>query len=332
MLDQFGRRINYLRVSVTDRCNLRCRYCMPEEGVQMLDHKDILNFDEILKVCSICTQLGISRIKVTGGEPLVRKGIGTLISSMKQLHGIDEVTLTTNGILLKEQMQELSDAGIDGINISIDTLDPKKYKRYTRRDCLSSALEGLKEAMRYSDIRVRINCVTLLGENNDQWTRIAGIAKNHPVDVRFIELMPIGIGHSDPGGSQEIVYNRLVEEFGEGTFLKGKFGNGPAVYMSFPDFCGKIGFISAISHQFCGDCNRIRLTSDGFMKPCLQYSMGADLKKLLREGAADEEIRHVIEELIFNKPRSHQFSKSDNELSEEKKDCLEDRMMSGIGG
>ena len=332
MQDQYARQIDYLRVSVTDRCNLRCRYCMPEEGVELMKHSDILTYDEILRICSICTEYGISHIKITGGEPLVRKGVSTLAARLKALEGIKDVTLTTNGVLLKEQMKELAMAGIDAVNISLDTLDEEKFRQYTRRDSFRNVLEGIREALSYPQIKVKLNCVTLLGENDDQWVKLASIAREHPVDVRFIEMMPIGIGQSSPGGSQEIVYKKLVEEFGEGTFLKGRFGNGPAVYLTFPDFKGKIGFISAVSHKFCGTCNRIRLTSDGFMKPCLQYASGTDLKALLRGGADDKMIGNAVRELIFNKPRSHQFSSSENKMHKEDEEDLENRKMSSIGG
>lgn len=332
MIDQYGRIIDYLRISVTDRCNLRCRYCMPEEGVQLLEHSEILTYDEIIRVCSIFAELGVSKIKLTGGEPLVRKDLNVLLKSIKNIKGIKDVTLTTNGVLLKEQIKDLADAGLNAVNISLDTLDKEQYKCVTRRDKMDQALEGIYEALKYPDIKVKVNCVIMPGKNDEQWVKLASLSETLPVDVRFIEMMPIGIGESNPKGTQEMVYEKLKDKFGEARFLDGKYGNGPAVYVGFPGFSGKIGFISAISHEFCGDCNRVRLTADGFLKLCLQYSNGCNLKELLRSEKTDKEISDIIKETIYNKPRCHQFANSDNENKTEGKGCLERRRMSSIGG
>ena len=332
MVDQYGRLIDYLRISVTDRCNLRCVYCMPEEGVQLLDHKEILSYDEILRICRIFAVLGISKIKLTGGEPLVRKNLDVLLRDIKNIEGIEEVTLTTNGVLLKEQIGSLAKAGISAVNVSFDTLDKEQYACVTRRDLLDTALEGMYETLKYPGIQVKVNCVIMPGKNDEQWVKLASISKDLPIDVRFIEMMPIGIGESNPKGTQEIVFDRLEEAFGKGRFLEGKFGNGPAVYAKFPGFTGKTGFISAISHEFCGECNRIRLTADGYLKLCLQYESGCDLKALIRSEKTDKEISDIIKETIYNKPRCHQFANSDNENKTEGKGCLERRRMSSIGG
>lgn len=328
MLDQYGRKIEYLRISVTDRCNLRCVYCMPEEGVEQVSHSEILTFDEMIRVCRICAKLGITKVKLTGGEPLVRKGLGSLLRSIKELEGIEQVTLTTNGVLLAGQIDELADAGLDAVNISLDTLDRTQYREFTRRDELEAALEGLKAALRYPYIRVKVNCVALHGENESQWVPLAEIAREKPVDVRFIEMMPIGLGKDYPLSSQEIVYGVLKEVYGEAQFLTGNFGNGPAVYAQFPGFCGKIGFISAVSHKFCGSCNRIRLTAEGFLKPCLQYSSGIDLRTVLRSGAGEKELEELLKNVIFEKPRCHQFTPEGDQEADE----LEQKRMSSIGG
>lgn len=332
MLDQYGRTIEYLRVSVTDRCNLRCRYCMPEEGVELLQHEQILSYDEIERIVRLCAKMGISKVKLTGGEPLVRKGLSSLLRRLKRIDGIEDVTLTTNGVLLESQIDDLVEAGLTAVNISLDTLDRAQYEELTRRDQLEEALRGLEAALSYPQLQVKINCVTLLGKNEEQWTKLAAFAKEKPVDVRFIEMMPIGIGQSDPNGSQKIVYDHLVQMFGEARNLSGRFGNGPAVYKQFPEFKGKIGFISAVSHQFCDGCNRIRLTADGFLKPCLQYSTGKDLKELLRSGKSDQEIFEAIKETIYRKPRSHQFKNSENEGHMCDTKQMEQRKMSSIGG
>lgn len=333
MKDQFGRNIEYLRVSVTDLCNLRCVYCMPEEGVAQVSHSDILTYDEIITICRICAQKGITRIKLTGGEPLVRRGLSRLVGALKEIPEIEQVTLTTNGILLSEQIGELVQSGLDAVNISLDTLDEEQYRRLTRRGELKSALKGLKEALLYPDIQVKINCVALDGRNQEQWIKLAAFAKEAPVDVRFIEMMPIGLGKTFQGSSQKDICGVLEHVYGSPRFLSGKFGNGPAVYAAFPGFQGKIGFISALSHQFCGECNRIRLTSEGFLKPCLQYSAGADLREALRRRTDGKELERLIEQIIYEKPRCHQFTESKvGEGGVTAQEQLEVKHMSSIGG
>lgn len=334
MKDQYGRTIEYLRVSVTDRCNLRCVYCMPREGVKQVSHKDILSYDEIVKLCRLCAGMGISKFKLTGGEPLVRRGLHALVGSLKQTEGIEQVTLTTNGVLLAEQLDALVQSGLDAVNISLDTLDKGQYLELTGRNDLDKALKGLEAALSSPSLKVKVNCVALGGVNEDQWVPLARLAKDTRTDVRFIEMMPIGLGREFPGKTQEEVCQVLEEAFGEPVFLSGRFGNGPAVYASFQGFQGKIGFISAVSHQFCADCNRVRLTAEGFLKPCLQYSMGADLKSLLRGGAREEELEKAIKNIIFEKPRCHQFvsGESTQEGEEVSGGELEEKEMSRIGG
>lgn len=305
---------------------------MPKDEGNLLSHGQILSYDEIERVVRLCAKMGISKVKLTGGEPLLRKDLCSLLRKLKAIEGIDDVTLTTNGVLLESQIPGLVDAGLTAVNISLDTLDKAQYEAFTRRNQLEDALKGLKAALLYPQLKVKINCVALLGKNEEQWEKLAMFAKETPVDVRFIEMMPIGIGKSDPNGSEKIVYERLVQAFGEAENLTGTFGNGPAIYKQFPGFKGKIGFISAISHQFCEECNRVRLTADGFLKPCLQYSIGTDLKELLRSGTSDQEILEAIKETIYQKPRSHQFKNSENE------GCMcdamqeEHRKMFSIGG
>ena len=328
MLDQYGRKKEYLRISVTDRCNLRCVYCMPEEGVEQVSHSEILSFDEMTRICRICAKLGITRVKLTGGEPLVRKGLGSLLRSIREIEGIEQVTLTTNGVLLAEQIEELAAEGLDAVNVSLDTLDRAQYMKLTRRDELEAALRGLEAALQYPDIRVKVNCVALHGENESQWVPLANMAKERPIDVRFIEMMPIGLGKEYPFSSQELVYEALKAAFGEAQFLTGNFGNGPAIYARFPGFTGKTGFISAVSHKFCESCNRVRLTAEGFLKPCLQYSTGVDLRAMLRNEAGEKELEEMIQKVIFEKPRSHQFQMEGSSKQED----LEQKQMSSIGG
>ena len=306
MKDSFGRDIDYLRLSITDRCNLRCVYCMPEEGIQMATHMDVLRFDEILHVCRIMADMGVRKIKVTGGEPLARKGAASLIRELKAIEGIEKVTLTTNGVELAKQIDALHEAGVDGINISLDTLDQEVFHKITRRDMLHKVMEGIESVLQYPDIPLKINCVPL-GDKKQDLVKLAGLAKDKMLHVRFIEMMPIGFGKDFHFLSQEDICRSLEEVYGPMTPYKKCLGNGPCQYYELEGFKGKIGFISAISHKFCDECNRVRLTSQGYLKTCLQYDMGRDLRAALREGASDEHLRRLIEEAIACKPKAHRF-------------------------
>lgn len=334
MKDQYGRKIDYLRVSVTDRCNLRCVYCMPKEGVPSARHCDILTYDEITRICRICAEEGISRIKLTGGEPLVRRNLDVLVGSLKDIPGIEEVTLTTNGVYLKDQLESLQKAGLDGVNISLDTLDRAQYEKLTGGDHLKEVLEGLEAALEVAHWKVKLNCAAIGTQNQDQYAALAALAKEQKLDVRFIEMMPIGLGKQYAGNTQDEMIAMLEEAFGPSRQLEGRFGNGPAVYRQFEGFAGKIGFISAMSHNFCHLCNRVRLTSEGFLKACLQYQEGADLRRLLREEqASDERLKTVIRDVIVRKPRQHSFTEGEIQQHMEDEDKhLETRRMSQIGG
>lgn len=229
MLDQYRRNIEYIRISITDRCNLRCMYCMPEGGIEQVEHSDILTYDEITRLCRILALKGISKVKITGGEPLVRKNAAELVRMIKSIPGIDNVTLTTNGILLGEQMQDLADAGIDAVNISLDALTEEMFEKITRRKGLDRVLEGMDKALQFPDVRVKVNCVLLHGVNEDQWIPIAGLAKDRPIDVRFIEMMPIGYGRKYCGEETEDHVRHLLEKaYGKADSLSGRFGNGPS--------------------------------------------------------------------------------------------------------
>lgn len=325
MKDKLGRNIDYIRISITDRCNLRCCYCMPEEGVEQVCHDQILRFDEMIRLVNVFADLGIKKIKLTGGEPLVRKDIISLISEIRKIQGIEQITLTTNGILLEENLDMLVNAGIDAVNISIDTLSADNYNKITRRNGLEKVLSGIDACSRYPKLRVKINAVTLADYNLDEIEALASLAKGRDIDVRFIEMMPMGLGKDFRGYNQNVILEKLTASFGQPVPGEEKRGNGPAVYYKFEGFKGYVGFISALSHTFCGDCNRVRLTSEGFLKPCLNYSEGVDLRTLMRAGACNEEIKKVIEECIFNKPGQHAFIK---ETDLEK----DSRRMSAIGG
>ena len=326
MIDRCGRNIDYLRISVTDRCNLRCIYCMPEEGIRLTGRENILQEPEIIRICRVMAELGIKKIKITGGEPLVRPRIPVLIRQIKAIPGIEKVTLTTNGILLKKQMRELAEAGLDSLNISLDTIDRDGFIKITRRDFLDDTLAGIEEAMKYPDVQLKINCVPL-GIEEQNLCEIAEFAYKYPVHVRFIEMMPIGYGSSFTGMSQEKIVSLLEEKFGTLIPYEGEpLGNGPCKYYTVDGFQGKIGFISAISHKFCSKCNRIRLTSQGYLKTCLQYTAGRDLRAVLRNDGTDEELKEIIKAALSEKPDGHHFREK------VKEDDTESLCMSQIGG
>ena len=324
MVDQFGRTIRYLRLSVTDRCDLRCRYCMPESGVTWAPHSAILTYEQMIRLVRIGAGLGINRVRLTGGEPLVRRDLHVLVRALKAVDGIRAVTLTTNGVLLAQQLPALRAAGLDGVNLSLDTLDRGQYAAITRRDRLPEALAGLEAALDTPGLTVKLNCVPL-EENGDQWAPLAALARDRALDVRFIELMPIGLGKELAGRAQEEVLGKLEAAFGPARPCDQGGGGGPARYVRFDGFAGRVGFISAVSHKFCADCNRVRLTAAGFLKTCLQYDEGVDLKPLLEAGADDGALRSAMEEAIFAKPACHHFAAAPTAADE-------GRNMNQIGG
>ena len=324
MLDQFGREISYLRISVTDRCNLRCRYCMPAQGVTWVDHSAILTYEQIVRIVRASAALGIKKVRLTGGEPPVRTGLAGLLDASKAIDGTVDLTLTTNGLLLAEQLPDLLQAGLDGINLSLDTLDRAQFAHITRRDTLPQALAGLEAALAAPGLRVKVNCVPT-GENDDQLIPLAELAHSRRLDVRFIELMPIGLGSALPRRTEQEVREILERTFGPALPCPQGGGDGPGRYLTFAGFTGRVGFISAMTHQFCSGCNRVRLTAAGFLKTCLQYDQGVDLKALLEAGADDAALQAAIEEAIRSKPASHHFG-GDRQAADE------GRNMNQIGG
>ena len=315
MRDSFGRTIDYLRISVTDRCNLRCVYCMPKDGVEQLKHEDLLTLDEISRVSRVMAGLGLRKVKLTGGEPLVRKNLPELVRQLKAIPQLESITLTTNGVELARQMPELARAGISAVNISLDTLNRQLYQDITRRDRLDDVLKGLDAALAWPGITVKINCVPLNRPEQDL-AAVAGLAKDRPVHVRFIEMMPIGLGRQFGFLGEEDILRQLAAAYGPLTPCGDKLGNGPCHYYSVSGFQGRIGFISAMSHQFCDQCNRIRLTSQGFLKTCLQYEAGRDLRALLRADCTDEELKQAILEAVARKPAAHHFLDRESGQSE----------------
>lgn len=311
LTDSFGRVLDYLRVSVTDRCSLRCVYCMPPEGVEWKPHDSILSFEEIIRLVKIMASLGVRRVKVTGGEPLLRKGVSSLPGNLKNIHGIEKVTLTTNGLLLGKYLDDLQEQNSlpDGINISLDALDAERYKHITR--CENAAPEEILSSvdrLLEKQVAVKINCVPVRGINEEEIMPIAALAKDRNVIVRFIELMPIGSAASFKTVSGDEAKAVIEKEFGILTPFDGLKGSGPAVYYSLRGFAGKIGFINAVSRNFCKTCNRLRLTSEGFLKLCLSNDTGINLRELLRTGASDNDLACVITEAAANKPQSYNFS------------------------
>ena len=315
MKDRLGREIDYIRISITDRCNLRCGYCMPECGVPSVSHDMILRFDEIVRLVKIFCSLGIKNVKITGGEPLVRKGAVGLIKDIKAIDGIEKVSLTTNGILLSENLNALAEAGIEGINISLDTLDRQKYMKITGFDGLNTVLKVIDECRAFPEIKIKINAVTLDDYNRDEICTLADFAADMGVTLRFIEMMPIGLGTGFGGYNQDEIMTVLEEAYGPAKTINEEVGSGPAKYYSFEGLKGRIGFISPISHKFCRSCNRIRLTSEGLLRPCLGSDVGIDLRKPVREGASDEELASIICEGIMNKPAGHCFEATDSLMS-----------------
>ncbi len=306
MKDQCSRTIDYIRISVTDRCNLRCRYCMPEEGVELLDHDDILTYQEILRICEAGSKLGISKVKVTGGEPLVRKGVESLVRDLKKLPGIEDVTMTTNGCLLKEKAMALKEAGLSSVNVSLDTLDPVRFAEITRRDAFASVMEGIESAASVG-LKVKINCAVMEELKKEEVLAFSQFSMERGIPVRFIEMMPIGQGTNYKAMNNDQLAEILGEAYGELREDRKVKGNGPAVYYTWGDGKGSVGFISALHHKFCGSCNRVRLTSDGYLKLCLDSPLGVDLKGPLRRGISDEELYSLMEEWIRKKPESHHF-------------------------
>lgn len=309
MKDGQGRIIDYLRVSVTDRCNLRCVYCMPPEGVAWIPHGDILTYEQILHLCRVFSGLGLRRVRLTGGEPLARKGLDRLVAGLKAIPGIDHVAVTTNGTMLADQLPGLLAAGLDAVNISLDTLDREQFASIARRDALDRVLEGLRAALAVPGLTVKLNCVPT-ADNQDQWVPLAELARTRRLAVRFIELMPIGLGGSMPGVAEADLRRRLEEALGPLEPCEADPGGGPCRYFRPAGFTGKIGFISAMTHQFCATCNRVRLTATGFLKTCLQYEKGVDLKPLLSGSGDDVALAAAIQAAIAEKPVGHHFGQA----------------------
>ena len=318
MLDQFGRTIDYMRLSITDRCNLRCRYCMPN-GVVPVAHADVLTYEELLRVAAAGVELGITKFKVTGGEPLARLGCVDFIAQLKALPGVEQVTLTTNGVLLTPIVSRLAELGIDGVNVSLDAPDRETFAAITGFDELGRVLDSINGLLA-AGIKTKLNCVLLPGCEG----RLVPLARfaMRGLDVRFIEVMPIGAGAADSGPSRDNALDLLRREWPDLHPVDECRGNGPAHYYASAALTGRIGMIDAVSHKFCAQCNRVRLTSTGLLKPCLCYGEGADLRTVLRERPG--ELKAALRAAIYGKPQAHCFDCAG--------DITEQLSMSQIGG
>ncbi|MBN2373941.1 GTP 3',8-cyclase MoaA [bacterium] len=311
MIDRFSRKIDYMRISITDRCNLRCRYCMPENGVRHLPHREILSYEEILRLVRVATGCSVTKIRVTGGEPLTRRGIIYFMRQIKLLPYIDDVTITTNGILLPDYAGDLVNVGVKRVNISLDTLKPEKFRYITRMDLFERVLEGIRSADEAGLSPVKINCVAIKGFNDEEILDFARLTLDHPYHVRFIEFMPLGENdywRPDKALHAPEIMDIIGRVYPLEPVINSKADqNGPARRFRIKGGAGEIGLISPISRHFCDTCNRIRLTPDGRLRNCLFSDQETNIKEALRSGAKDEELARIIRESIQTKPSGHKL-------------------------
>lgn len=327
MIDRFERKIDYLRISVTDRCNLRCRYCMPEEGVPSVGHGQILSFEEIFRIARLAVNLGVRKIRLTGGEPLVRKGLIPFIEKLFQLSQQPELTLTTNGLLLADQATELKRVGLERVNISLDTLSTERFELITRRKGLERVLNGIQAAESAGLKPIKLNMVPIRGVNADEIAEFARLTLAHDWQVRFIEFMPLSSGLDYSPESRFSAAEILAELQGFGRLepLARKGPAGPARLYRLQGAKGVVGVIPAVSEHFCAECNRLRLTADGHLRPCLFSDHEIDLRTPLKRGCSDEELALLLRCGVQEKPQRHQ-------INDETAQQPSLRRMQGIGG
>jgi len=313
LADTYNRPINYMRIAVTDRCNLRCIYCMPEEGVPWLSHSDILSYEEILTIVRAAAAMGITKIRITGGEPLVRLGIVDFVQMISQVPGIEDIAMTTNGIYLAKYAAGLKKAGLNRVNVSLDTLDADKFQRICRGGekggHITDVLAGIEAARSAGLNPVKINVVVMSGINDNEILDFARKTLAEEWHVRFIELMPF-TGHNGrtPSGLTAREIKQRIDPLGKMEPYKHKWGNGPAKYYRLPDAKGTIGFITALSEHFCFSCNRLRLTADGKLRPCLMSETMIDLREPLRSGVSEDQLKDLIQQAVNAKPMGHHLS------------------------
>lgn len=301
MIDSYGRNINYLRISITDLCNLRCKYCMPEKGIVKIPRSEILTLEEVEELAKIFISLGVNKIRITGGEPLIRKGAINLIKNIGKIEEVKDFAMTTNGIFLKKYARDLKSAGLNRVNISLDTLNEKKYRDITKGGEIKEVLKGIEEAKKVGLTPIKLNVVLIGGLNEDEIVDFVNLTKNEEIDVRFIELMPIG--QAKDWSLDKFISNKIVlERVKELKEIRKEDISSPATYYKLPNSKGKVGLINPISCKFCDNCNRIRLTADGKIKTCLHSNEEIDLRTPLRNG---EDLRKIITDIVINKPKEH---------------------------
>ncbi len=325
-IDKSKQVINYLRLSVTDRCNLRCTYCMPDEGIDFVPHDEILRYEEILHIVRLSVQVGIRKIRLTGGEPLVRKGLIDFLRELNSVEGLNEVTLTTNGVLLKEFAEDLKECGISRINISLDSLRPERFSLITGRDLFAPVWEGIQEAEKVGLDPIKINVVVIKDVNDDEILDFARLTLEKPYHVRFIEYMPVGENsgwNSDKFISTDNI-RRMIQTLGDLRPIGPSPLDGPAERFTLEGGKGEIGFIGAMSNHFCAMCNRLRLTAEGHLRGCLFSEEEIDIKGPLRNGRDDHHLLELIRLAIERKPKDH------GPLGQGPRKCV--RPMSTIGG
>ncbi|MEA1939076.1 MAG: GTP 3',8-cyclase MoaA [Candidatus Caldatribacteriota bacterium] len=317
LIDNFGREISYLRVSITDRCNYRCIYCRPEKEFKFIPHQEILRYEEIVEIVQEAVNLGITKVRITGGEPLVRKGVVDFIKKLREIKKLKDISLTTNGFFLSEYAEKLKDAGLNRVNISLDSLQEEKYKKITRGGSLEKALKGIDSALKAGLLPIKINTVVMKGINNDEVDDFVKLTLKRPLNVRFIELMPSGEEVIDNFRNEFISVQEIKEKLIRSYLLhpiKIATSNGPAKYFQIEGGKGTVGFINALSQHFCKTCNRIRLTSEGKLRPCLFSDKEVDIKKAIREIVGDKKnelflrkkiIRDKLKEAVILKPKGH---------------------------
>lgn len=343
MKDPFGREISYLRIAVTDRCNLRCTYCMPAEGIAPQNHEEILRYEEIARLVSAGISTGIRRVRLTGGEPLVRRDIVDLVGALTSLPGLEEVSLTTNGTLLAPLAPQLAAAGLARVNVSLDSLRPARFRSLTRGGDVARVLAGIDQALAVGLGPVKVNVVVMAGVNDDEIIDLARLSLGRAVHIRFIELMAIGESATRGGGyvPSAVLWERLqplVEEAG-GATEEHIAGNGPAKSYRLNGAQGTVGFISPVSARFCADCNRLRLTADGHLRPCLLSSREVDVKEALRGAASPKELAELFRQAVALKPEEQEYPQAAPgqcgaglPATLESRDCRPGRYMSQIGG
>lgn len=307
-VDSFNRSISYLRVSVTDRCNLRCVYCMPLEGVPWVPHENILRYEEIVRVVRVAAQMGITKVRLTGGEPLVRAGIVSLVETIAAIPGVDDLAMTTNGVLLAQYAAELAKAGLRRVNVSLDTLRPERFRAITRLGTLEDVEQGLVAARLAGLEPVKVNTVLMRGMNDDEIVDFARRTLREPFHVRFIEEMPVGAGTEVRFLPVAEAREHIEAAFGPLVSAHQRVGNGPASYYRIRGALGTIGFISAVSEHFCHACNRLRLTADGRLRPCLLSDTEIPLREALRSGVDDAELKRIILSAVAVKPDGHHLN------------------------